>query len=228
MKKMILCTVLILSWNMVFSQSKEVPKVLKLDWGLNVREVQRVNANNNSTLSPLKYYQTIAGRDELSELRGGSQIRYIAQGKPFMDVPSDVIFTFYNGNNTIDGLKLAKVEVYLKKKHSDKTWINTKSVFKSLISFFCDNYQITLSTDEENIIFTRYDYEVIVNGVYVNFVADLGNNRLSSDDAIYFTYESNNLKTMILKKDIEIEREKMKINENTHSRDPNAKIKGNL
>ena len=123
---------------------------------------------------------------------------------------------------------LEEVEVYLKKRYADRSWVNTKSVFKSLISFFCENYEVTLKQNDENMIFTRYDYEIIINGIYVTFAADIGNNRLSADDSIYFTYENNNIKNMILKKDLEVEKEKLKMIEIEKNRDPNSSIKGNL
>lgn len=228
MKKKIICLFFCMLTSFGYSQSREVPRVLKLDWGIGIREVQRIVTSRDTGLSTLKFYQTAAGRDELTELRTGSQVRYIANGSPFLNIPSDVIFTFYNSNNTLDGLQLAKVEVYLKKRYADRTSVNVRSVFKSLISFFCENYEIVLRKQEEDLILTRYDYEVIINGVYVTFAADIGNNRLSSDDGIYFTYENNNLKNMILKKDLEIEKEKMRITNPERNRDPGSAVRGNL
>ncbi|HBD96139.1 MAG: hypothetical protein A2015_07400 [Spirochaetes bacterium GWF1_31_7] len=228
MKKIIVTSLYILLTFTFFSQGKEIPKVLKLEWGSGLKDIQRTISTKEAGLSTLKFYQTVAGKDELTELRTSSQVRYVSTGSPFLNIPSDVIFTFYNSNNTIDGLKLAKVEVYLKKRYADRSWVNTKSVFKSLISFFCENYEVTLKQNDENMIFTRYDYEIIINGIYVTFAADIGNNRLSADDSIYFTYENNNIKNMILKKDLEVEKEKLKMIEIEKNRDPNSSIKGNL
>ncbi len=194
----------------LFASDMVIPKLFMLEWGITPAEVEKKISNKSIGLSDFSHYQGIARRDEISDLKLSSNIMYKASGSAILNIPSEVIFTFYNSNNTQGGLKLSKDEVFLKKKYQDKTWVSVKSVFRSLIAFFCENYNIKLTQKDEESVYSRFDYEVVVNGVYANFIADIGNGRLSKDDSVFITYENNALKNQILKKELDTEKAKIK------------------
>jgi len=202
------------------------PKLFQLEWGVTIGQLESQLNLKKLPVKNLKHYQGITRKDEVSDLKTSSSVSYSATGTPFFDIPSDIIFTFYNSNNGKSGLKLARIEVYLKKKYIDKSWVNIRSTYQTLISYFAENYGITLKRKEEELIFRRLDYEVVVNGVYVNFIADIGSNRLSDEDGIYFVYENNKLKNKILEKEILLEQEKSELYE--YEKEEGADVKSRL
>lgn len=185
-----------------------VPKIFQLEWGSSFSTVQNNLIKNNTGLSRLEYYAIIPGISELDSLKTSASVKYISKGSPFFDIESEVIFTFYNSNNTQNGLKLSKIEVYMKNKDIYNKWVYTTSVFRNLITLFCENYKVRLSRDEEKWVFQNYNYEVTINGVYAEFLANVGNDRLARDESIYFSYENNDIQNAMLRKEIEIEKMK--------------------
>ena len=59
---------------------------------------------------------------------------------------------------------------------------------------------MNLKYSQERNIFRNYDYQVTVNGIYVNFIANIGENILDKKQSIFISYESNKYKNLILKK----------------------------
>lgn len=232
MKKYFVLIVLITLYSSLslFSQEdNSTPMLFRLEWGTSYNSVKNRIINSNIGLADLKYYQIFPGRNELTDLKTSAYVKYISNGTPlFKDIPSDVIFTFYNSSGTIEGLQLSKIEVYMKKKDKAGLWINTRTIYRNLITLFCENYKILLTRDDESVIFTKYNYEVTINGIYVNIFSNMGDNRLNNDEAIFLSYENTKLQRMILQKEIQLDREREKIQEEKSEDNDRQKVKDNL
>lgn len=195
----------------LFSHDKE-PILFELEWGSSLKSVVAKVADQSLRLSKLKYYSIRPGRDQVVDLKTQAFLKYSTKGTPFYEeIESDIIFTFYNSNGTIDGLELSKIEIYIKNRDKKGLFVNIRSIYKNQLSKFCEDYDVTLKKREESFAMKKYDYEVTVNGVYVNFVANTGDNRLSSDEALFVSYENNSLQNKMLKRELELQSEKSRL-----------------
>jgi hypothetical protein len=193
------------------AQESRTPMMFQLNWGSSFNTVQSRIRQSDVGLGTLYHYQIYPGRGELDDLKSSSYVKYSSEGAPFFSIPAEAIFTFYNPENDKNRLQLSKVEVYMKNRDRDGVFVDIKALFKNFIRLFCDNYGVCLNYDMERMIFKNYDYEVTVNGVYVNFMGNVGDKMLSRDESAFISYESNKLQNAILKREIEIEKERSTI-----------------
>lgn len=227
MKRIFLISILTIVFLYNLSAQNKIPRLFKLDWGITYSQVSDKILNKDVALSPLKHYPIYKGKSELDDIKLSSFVKYQSEGSPFFDIPSTVIFTFYNPDNLKNRLQLSKVEVYLSKKDNYRLTIDTKSVYKNLISIFCENYGVDLKLDDERNIFTTYSYQITLNGIHAIFTANIGDNILDNNEAIFFSYESNHYQNLILKKEIDLLKEKDNIKDKTNNKD-DINIKSNL
>ncbi|HOV15112.1 MAG TPA: hypothetical protein PK771_12560 [Spirochaetota bacterium] len=207
MKKILLFFVFALIIVNLNGQSK-IPRLFKLDWGLSFSSVADKISNKDVGLTPMKHYPIYKGRSEIDDLKLSSFIKYQSDGAPFFDIPSSVIFTFFNPDGSKNRLQLSKIEVYLARKDSNKISIDVKSTYRNLISIFCENYGVSLKLEDEKAIFSNYNYQVSINGIFVNFTANIETISFAEKEAIFFSYESSEYQRLILKKEIELTKEK--------------------
>lgn len=211
MKRTAITALLLILLTPLFSHEKE-PILFELGWGSSLKSVAVKVMDKGLRLSKLKYYSIRPGRDQVVDLKTQSFLKYSTSGTPFYEeIESNIIFTFYNSNGTIDGLELSKIEVYIKNRDKKGLFVNIRSIYKNQLSKFCEDYKVTLKKPEESYIMRKYDYEVTVNGIYVNFVANTGDNRLSSDEALFISYEKNSLQNKMLKRELELQSEKSRL-----------------
>lgn len=211
MKRAALTTLLLILLTPLFAHEKE-PILFELGWGSSLKSVSAKVKDKSLRLSKLNYYSIRPGRDQVVDLKTQAFLKYSTSGTPFYEeIESDIIFTFYNSNGTIDGLELSKIEIYIKNRDKKGLFVNIRSIYKNQLSKFCEDYKVTLKKPEESFIMRKYDYEVTVNGIYVNFVANTGDNRLSSDEALFISYEKNSLQNKMLKRELELQSEKSRL-----------------
>ena len=141
-----------------------------------------------------------------------------------MNIPAEIIFTFYNQERQKSKLKLSKVELYLSKRDKNNVSIDIKSIFRTFIGIFCENYGVYLESSLERNIFTNYSYQVTVNGIYVNFMANIGENKLEENESIFISYENNELQNLILKREVDL----LKLKEKKELKDEEYKINNML
>lgn len=211
MKRLIVSLLLILLMSPLFSLEME-PALFGLKWGSSLTSVKAALVNNNLNLDRLKYYSIRPGRDQVVDLKSQAFLKYSTKGTPLYDeIATDVIFTFYNSDGTLEGLKLSKIELYLKNRDKKGLFVNVRSIYKNQLSKFCEDYKVSLKTGEERFAVSRYDYEVTVNGIYVNFVANTGDNRLDKEEALFISYENSSLQNLMLKRELELQLEKNRL-----------------
>ena len=114
MKNVLILFVFVSIFNI--SAQNKIPKLFRIDWGSTYSQVSDKISNKDVGLSPLKHYSIYKGRGELDDLKLSSFVKYQSEGSPFFSIPSTVIFTFYNPDNSKNRLFLSKVEIYLSRK----------------------------------------------------------------------------------------------------------------
>jgi|GEM_PF-5491209 len=202
-KNVIFIFLLLINNALLFSQENQ-PKLFNLNWGATYNEVEKKIQSTDTGLRKLKYYKAFQSRDEYTDLKSSASVKYISEGIPFFDIPAKVIFTFYNPKNNKDDLVLTKIEVFMNKKDNLNLWVDAKAVYKDLIRLFFDIYYVNIDKNKIKEIFLEYNYQVIINGIFVHFIANTGNSILNEDTSVYITYENNSLRNLILKKQNEI------------------------
>ena len=209
----VVLTMLFLSFNLIARNN--MPMFFQLMWSSSFNQVQSRINEKDVGLGKLTHYSILGGKDEVYDLSTSAKIMYVTKGSPFFNIPAEVIFTFYNPSNSKNDLQLAKVELYLSRKDNDNIWVDVKNVFKNFVRIFFDNYDLNLIYRQERRIFTEYDYKISVNGIYVTFIANVGDSILDNDKSVFISYESNQIQNLILKKDAELLRDVPKYDEDT-------------
>jgi len=182
----------------------KTPLMFGLNWGSTFFDVLDKISMKDVGLSPMKHYPISKGRGETDDLKLSGYVKYQSEGTPFFDIPSTVIFTFFNPSGSKNRLFLSKIEVYLDRRDVSKIPIDIRATFRNLIMVFCENYNIKLKFDEERILFSNYSYQTTVNGVFVNFFANTETISFNKRDAIYLSYENNEYQRLIVAKDNEL------------------------
>lgn len=200
--KLLIIFLFVISVN-IYAQDR-IPQLLRLNWGASFQDVENKIIQKDVGLTKLRHYEIFEGKGEAADLLTSPEIKYFSNGSPFFNIPADVIFTFYNPTNNKGKLKLTKIEVYMNKKDDDNVWVDSKTVYKNLIRIFFDNYDLNLKYNQERQIFSDYNYQVTVNGIFVTFTANVGENILERDKSVLILYESNKLVNMILKREKEL------------------------
>jgi hypothetical protein len=204
MKKNILLCIYLLFCSLLFSQNF-IPKLFQLEWGLNFEQVQNQISKSDIGLGKLNYYSILQGRDLNTDLMTSASVKFNAKGSPFFGIPAEVIFTFYNPSRNINYLQLSKIEIYLSRKDNNDIWVDAKQVYKDLLKIFIKNYDIELNYTLNKNIYSNYDFQITINGIYVNFIANVNtNNAIIKDKSLYINYENNQFQSMILKKEIDL------------------------
>ncbi len=198
--------VLLFSYNITAQVALEVPKLLGVEWGHNLNSCKNKLRQVVTGLTEFRFYPIRDGSTESNELRNGSNLKYIADGVPFFNIPAEIILTFYNSNGTIAGLQLSKIELYLMGKDTNNAAIDSRSVFRDLVRLFCEKYGIRLTPDLERNIFTNYNYTVTVEGISVNFLVNTAINRSDNRRSLFISYQNEPIQNQILRKEIEIQR----------------------
>ncbi len=188
----------------LFAFCDSVPMLFDLHWGAGLEDVKSAINSLSDDKGSLKYYNVFEGRNEMTDLRSQASIKYYTDDLDYNNIPSRVVFTFYNPQFKKSGLQLSKIEVFMKRKDNDNVWVDIKAVFEDILKKFIDDYLVNIDAESELKIYKLHEYQVVVNSIYIHFIANIGNNILDNDTSIYISYENNGLENLILKKEKEL------------------------